>query len=143
MLKYLIFDSRREINFCQFGQQTESRWLLAWSLGWNMSPHNMSSHSHSHQLSAQNSIKIKIKQIGWKQKAHVLNTIFIFPHKLIDCVWMYRSWLIIDLWLNPRFAWHNRRAQLLDVLMRLFLFTTYFPITVNDFIKTKMLVCHN
>ena len=101
----------------------------------------------SHQLSAQNSIKIKIKQIVWKQKAHVLNTIFFSfsPSNLYRLI-VFRSWLIIDLWLNHRFAWHKELNYLM--LTRLFLFSGCFPIKViptkvNDFIKSKMPVCHN
>ena len=145
MLKYLIFHSRREINFVNLVSKQRSRWQLACWVPWlehDSTQYVISQSAINYQHKTQ--LKPNLNKSSGSKKFRFL---FIFPDKLIDCVLGFRSWLITDWWLNPRFAWHIELNCLM--LMRLFLFSGYFPIKViptklNDFIRTKMLVvCHN
>ena len=146
MLKYLIFDSRREINFCQFGQQTEEQVAVGWVpwLEHDSAQYVISESAINYQHRTQLKLKLN-KSCGSRKLMFSIQFSFHFPW--LSIVFGFRSWLITDLWLDHRFAWHLELNYLM--LMRLFLFSGYFPINdiptkLNDFIRTKMLVvCHN
>ena len=90
-------------------------------------------------------LKLKLnKSCGSRKLMFSIQFSFHFPW--LSIVFGFRSWLITDLWLDHRFAWHLELNYLM--LTRLFLFSGCFPIKViptkvNDFIKSKMPVCHN